>query len=589
MISFRRKILLSDVILFIVFIAFLFPFVEKTVKNILRSSLESRANQLIVYLKESSNAAQMIEKMQSDELFFFQKVTLLDQNGEILYRSHAPKNSRQSSADDDELEPEIKDAITYGSGYSERYSEIFHESFAYVAISFRANGQLFILRTGFPLNEIQNLTRNFEKGFLFLGSFILLLYSVMTWVIIHRLSRPIQEIIDAILPYQEGREEFLPRIVLHQAIPGDEFSKLAFTLNSLSAKIQRQIGQLVQKSKETEGILESLAEGVIAVDISAKITFANDVACRMFGVPHESILGTPLDQLKSKESDLSRKSHELVLQVLQTSEPIIQTWSRGTGPRVYLDLIVAPLAQQNGAILVLQDKTSEFKFLEMGKDFIANASHELRTPITIIRGFAETLHDLPTLSQEQYREITDKIVRTCGRLDKLVKSLLTLSDIENLSEDRLQSADLVTIAENCKHLILTAHREAHIALVSDLPRANIKADGDLIDLAISNLLENAIKYSHQPAFIEMHIRSDGKEVYLDIKDRGIGIPETDIPHIFDRFYTVDKARSRKSGGAGLGLSIVKTVIDRHGGYITVASELGKGTTFTISLPLKKDK
>ncbi len=588
MISFRRKILISDFILLIVFIAFLFPFVERTVKNIMRRSLESRAEQLILHLKKAPDLPEMIDLMESDELFFFQRVTLFNADSKILYDSHAPRHTRGTLRDEEaEIHPEIHEAIQDGLAYHESHSELFQESFAYVAISFTANGQLYVLRTGFPLNEIRELTRDFEKGFLLLGAFILMLYSVMTWAIIHRLSRPIQQIIDAILPYQEGHEEFLPRIVLTQAIPGDEFSKLAFTLNSLSGKIQKQIEQLVQKSRETEGILESLAEGVIALDTRGRITFANEVGCRMIGVPHAAIMGQPLDQLKSEEPDLAKKSHELVLQVLQTSEAIIQTWSRGEGKRVYLDLIAAPLAQQNGAILVLQDKTSDYKVLEMGKDFIANASHELRTPITIIRGFAETLSDLPDISKELLKDITEKIVRTCGRLDKLVKSLLTLSDIENLSDDKFRPTDLVLLTENCKHLLLTAHRNAVVTFHTELNRAIIVADGDLLDLAIMNLLENAIRYSPAPAQIDISIERVGEDVHLNIRDRGIGIPEADIPHIFDRFYTVDKARSRKSGGAGLGLSIVKTIVDKLRGYVSVSSELGKGSTFTISLPLKK--
>jgi signal transduction histidine kinase len=252
---------------------------------------------------------------------------------------------------------------------------------------------------------------------------------------------------------------------------------------------------------------------------------------------------------------------------------------------VYLDLIVAPLAQHNGAIVVLQDKTSEFKLLEMGKDFIANASHELKTPITIIRGFAETLQDLPDISKEMLRDITAKIVKTCGRLDKLVKSLLTLSDIENLPLERFHLVDLVAIAENCKHLVAAAHRDARLTLHSALNRAPLLADSDLLELALMNLLDNAVKYSPSPAQIEIQIAQADSQVCVKIRDQGIGIPEADIPHIFERFYTVDKARSRKSGGAGLGLSIVKTIIEKHGGWVSVESQPGKGSTFTITLPL----
>src|SRR3989344_90420 len=213
--------------------------------------------------------------------------------------------------------------------------------------------------------------------------------------------------------------------------------------------------------------------------------------------------------------------------------------------------MAAPLAHHNGALIVLHDKTSEYKIVELGKDFVANASHELRTPITIIRGFAETLQDLPEISPEMLKEITKKIVRTCGRLDKLVRSLLTLTDIENISPDRLKKADLVLVAENCKYLMQTAHPNASITLFTEHVRLPIIADADLLELALLNIVENGIKYSKEPGEIEILIRQKEKEVRLIVKDKGIGIPETELAHVFDRFYTVDKARSRKSGGAGL--------------------------------------
>jgi signal transduction histidine kinase len=229
-------------------------------------------------------------------------------------------------------------------------------------------------------------------------------------------------------------------------------------------------------------------------------------------------------------------------------------------------------------------RKSEYKVIEMGKDFVANASHELRTPITIIRGFAETLQDLPEISQEMLAEITEKIVRTCIRLDKLVKSLLTLADIENLSKERMQEVNLVMLAENCQRILLTAHPNARVKLHSAEAVVLIHAEGDLIELAILNLLENALKYSQAPGQIELMIEPSGVEVQLKVIDRGIGISQSDLPHIFERFYTVNKARSRKLGGAGLGLSIVKTIIEKHSGRISVESELGKGTTFTIIFP-----
>ncbi len=414
-------------------------------------------------------------------------------------------------------------------------------------------------------------------------SLVFVVPSALHAVIIHVMTRPIQKIIDSIRPYKEGKEELLPHIALDKGMQGGEFGKLAKTLNSLTERIQEQIDHLTRQRKETEDILESINEGIIATDTSAKVTFVNQVACRMLGLSREAILKEALNTLGTGE--LSKKCHELALHALQTSEPTVQTWTlREKGP-LYLNLISAPLTHQNGSLLVLQDKTSDYKVIELGKDFIANASHELRTPITIIRGFAETLQDLPEISREMLHEITEKIVRTCGRLDKLIRSLITLADIENLSENRLKATDLVALAENCEHLFLTAHPHVQFSLKCQLEAAPIVADTDLFELAILNLLENGVRYSADPAQIEMAIAQEGQTLHLSVSDRGIGISESDLARIFDRFYTVDKARSRKSGGAGLGLSIVKTIIEKHKGQVIATSTLGRGSTFTIVLPL----
>lgn len=584
MLSFRKKILLSDLILFLTFIALLFPFVGRTVGNIMRRSLESQAERLIARLKTSASLEEMVDALESEEIFTSQRVTLFALESNKGYENRSPKNSSERKidlADYAERHPEIAQALASGKGYSEFYSEGFKETFAYIAILFEFQGGKFILRTGFPFHQVREFTRYFEVGFLILGSFVLLLYSIMTWAIIHRLSRPIQNIIDAILPYQEGKVEFLPKIAV---VKDDEFSKLAHTLNSLSERIQTQIESLMQQREETAGILESLSEGVIALDSHTKVTFANGVACKMLSVRHSEIIHQKLDLIRSKEKDLVKKSEELVIKVLKSLEPSVQTWTSGEGRKIFLDLIGAPLTKQNGAILVLQDKTSDYRIVEMGKDFIANASHELRTPITIIRGFAETLEDLPDLSQEVRSEITGKIVKTCGRLDKLVKSLLTLADIENLSQKELLPADLLTIAASCTQTLLAIHPHVDISLNTSLSKAPVNADSDLLELALMNLLENAVKYSQKEVKIELSILSEPAHFSLAVKDRGLGIPEADLPHIFERFYTVDKARSRKSGGTGLGLSIVKTVIEKHKGSVKVFSELDKGSEFILSIP-----
>lgn len=588
MLSFRKKILFSDLILLLILIALLFPFVEKTVGNIVQRSLEERASELIDEIKTAPTLPSMIQRLKAQELLVFFRVSLIDERGRVLYDSHVQKLLKdQYSPYYLNSHPEVEEAFKYGIGYSEGYSQLFSQTFAYVAKSFRFEGKKYVLRTAFPFKQIEELTKDFEIGFLSLGAVILLLYSFMTWAIIHQLSRPIQHIITAIKPYQEGKEEFLPRIEMHKSIdPNDDFGRLAHTLNFLSEKIQKQIQTLTEERNENEAILESLVEGVVAVDSNNVVTYANFMACKMLGTPKYSMKGRPFETLKERpNSELVTVCKELLVLCQQKSEILKEPITIGEIRKVFLDIIAAPKAHKSGAILVLQDKTSEYKVLQMGKDFVANASHELRTPITIIRGFAETLLDLPDLSPEMLQEITGKIVKTCHRLNSLVKNLLTLADIENLPEERFEECDIETVIENCKLILEAMHKDVVVNIEKKTGIVSIEADVDLLELAINNLLENAVKYSNPPAHITIIQEQVEDEIKIIIKDKGIGIPPENVDHVFARFYTVDKARSRKFGGAGLGLSIVKTIIEKHNGEIKASSVLGEGTSFTITLPI----
>lgn len=423
-----------------------------------------------------------------------------------------------------------------------------------------------------------------SQSLLALGWGIFLWYTGFQWIafvlgsslfflngmILFSMLRPVQRMIDRI-----NRQE---RIDFGAKEPAEEFRMLATSINTLMDQIHKQGSVLTHQKEKTEEILESIQEGIIAADPSARVIFANTAACHMLGVPKGQLLGQIL-----QGEGLLQKSHELLIHALQTAESAKYTWvvkSKG----IY-DLLSMPLTQKDGALLVLQDKTSDYRILEVGKEFIANASHELRTPITIIRGFAETLHDMKEISQEMWKEIVQKIVNTCIRLDKLVHSLLTLTDLENVSQERFTKVELVSLVERCMQTLLSLHPKVKIHFHVHEETIYTVVHSDLLELAVMNLLENAVKYSKDTAEIEISLAQTQEVVQLKIQDHGIGIAEEDLLKIFERFYTVDKARSRKKGGAGLGLSIVKTIVEKHRGKVLVASELGKGSTFTLALPL----
>jgi two-component system phosphate regulon sensor histidine kinase PhoR len=355
-------------------------------------------------------------------------------------------------------------------------------------------------------------------------------------------------------------------------------------------RMRRLSKELVEERCEKKVILESLDEGVVTVDAAMQVRSANAAARRMLGLSKKQIQPFPSTPLFEKCCSLLKICQERRCVVTDSglhSISSIQSPARSSDFRrfdsVYLDLIAVP--GDRGAILILQDKSSHYKALEVGKDFVANASHELRTPITIIKGFAETLQDIPDMPREMLCDITEKIVRNCQRMDNLVKSLLTLADVENLLVSKFQSCDLLALAENCRRVIRAIYETAFVQIEGEQNAVCVAADPDILELALLNLLDNACKYSTPPAHIVIQIAQDKEIAKICIHDRGIGIPPGDLEHIFERFYTVDKAHSRRLGGAGLGLSLVKTIIDKHQGNISVSSALGEGTRFLIELPL----
>lgn len=560
----------------------MFPFITHWVQTIVLQSMESRATEIIANIKDAPNNNVLVRKLKEQKGTMFFRTSIITNEHKILYDSHTkgllgPKFSQDYIVD----HPEVLQAFQEGTGYHEGYSQILNQKFAYLAKAFDFHGKTYVLRTAFPYQYIKETIHDFEIGFLGLASLILLLFSLMTWIVMHNLAKPIQRIINAVKPYQEGTQTTLPAIELSRSSANDDFNKLASTLNSLSLKIQNHIDTITKERNEKETILESLVEGVVAVDDNMKIAYANHMAMKLLNQTN-GLIGKEFDSLQQPQCI------NLLQHCQNEKKPLSDTMEIfNEGKKLYLDIVAAPKKDNTGAILVLEDKTAHYKIFEMRRDFIANASHELKTPITVIRGYAEALHDNPNLPAEKQLEVTSKILRNCNRMAALIKDLLTLADIDNIPSSRLYLFDLGELAEYCSSLVLQTFPDAQIKIDKKKEEILLFADSDLLELAIANLIENAAKYSNRPSQILITIDEIGDDVILKVTDKGMGIPLPDQEHIFDRFYTVDKAHSQKMGGSGLGLSIVKTIIEKHFGTITLESEIGKGSTFTIRLPSQK--
>lgn len=556
-----------------IFAIFLYPVVTKLVSHIHEKNLLKRVHTLVDQVEHAEDEQELIHQLEQWERFVFFRITLYNPTRGELFDSH-------QEVEEEELEtfPEIQEALEKGQGYAVRYSSLFDQQLILVAVAFPFKGETYVLRAAFPNGQIIELTRDLTVTFLVFVVILLLLFSFLAWFIIHYLTRPAFQILDAIRPYQEGREEHIREIHLQNKV--SEFGQLAATLNSLSKRVENQIETLTEEKNEKSAILESLIEGVVAVDAKMTVIYMNQTAQDFLGI-EQDLIGRSFSMIGQKECE------QLIVQAQQTNHPALAVLKPKRGKKQFFDLVAIPRGQQEGAILVLQDKTALHKVIEMGRDFIANASHELKTPITIIRGFAETLHEHPELSREICHEITHKMVASCERMETLIRNLLTLASVdEGLPTSRLQKTDLEDLVEQAKQTTLVVHPHANIVVKTEGTEPFILyLDSDLFLQAILNLMDNAAKYSKPPANVTVRIIKREKEFVLQIADKGIGIPQEDLDRIFERFFAVDKSHSRSLGGSGLGLSIVSRIIEKHRGKIDVKSQKGKGTTFIITVPI----
>lgn len=231
--------------------------------------------------------------------------------------------------------------------------------------------------------------------------------------------------------------------------------------------------------------------------------------------------------------------------------------------------------------VVFRPKRGQVECIEMGKEFIANASHELRTPITIIKGFAEALEDIQDISKEMLDSITQKILNSCHRMQGLVKNLLLLSDLDQTTCLKKKECALMSVVENAIEQLLLVYPRARVECFYTQDPISMQVNQELFELAIFNVLQNAVKYSRGDALIEVVVNRDEDGICVSIKDNGMGMDESQLDRIFKRFITVDKSHSRTLGGAGLGLSLVDLIVQKHDGKVAVESKLDFGTTISF--------
>jgi two-component system phosphate regulon sensor histidine kinase PhoR len=366
----------------------------------------------------------------------------------------------------------------------------------------------------------------------------------------------------------------------------DEVGALARSFNEMSDQLRGRIQTITDDRNKLFAVLGSMVEGVIAVDRDERILHVNAVASRILRIPQAEYEGRPVWEVVR----IADVSEIISLTLAENAEQSREILVREGGQDRIIEMYSAPIlgsrSEIKGAVVVLHDVTKLRRLEGIRREFVANVSHELKTPLTVIRGFIETMLDDPNIDDATRIGFLERMRVQSDRLSAIVADLLTLSRVESGQEAlRLEPVDLTRIARMSVQALAPSAERKKIALnVRSANGISIMGDEHHLRLMIDNLLDNAVKYTPEGGRVTLAVTSEGKEAHLEVRDTGIGIEPVHRERIFERFYRVDKGRSRELGGTGLGLSIVKHVVLAHGGEIRVESMPGKGSTFQVTLP-----
>ena len=385
-----------------------------------------------------------------------------------------------------------------------------------------------------------------------------------------------------------GLEEFLGALPAKQVdLPRDgppEVLSLSRAMQEMAERVRQVVERASLESSRRETILACLAEGVLAVDKDLKVVFCNDAFARAFNARTPVAEGRTLYEIVREP--LLR---EILERVVQTGTPERDAFQLPSAAGRWFEVRAVPLGDVpgRGAVIVLHDITDLYHQEQLRKDFVADVSHELRTPLTAIRGYAETLLDGALEDQANNRKFLEIILSHAIRLNSIAADLLVISELDSNASSPLpiERVSVMEVIDSAIHSVQNGAALRGIRLTREsCADCSVAGYRFRLEQAIVNLLDNAVKFNRPDGEITIECGyTNGNHVRVSIADTGIGIPSEDLKRIFDRFYRVDKARSRSTGGTGLGLPIVKEVIERMGGTITVESQLGRGSKFTIVL------
>lgn len=573
------KIILSHIILivFLTFLIILFSF------RIIRSDYESNLENNLISLNNSvqNNFTDLIHKNQIEKIDSVTKkigknihfrITITTIDGKVIGDSQ----SDISVMDNHKERPEIKDAIIGKIGKSVRYSSTIQKDMIYIAMPLYINNSVKgVCRVSYYASEFDSLLLSLLMNMIQISLVVILITFVGVLYFSRNLTKPIHELSIAASNVAAGDFDFKVKITTN-----DEISTLARNFNLMTLKLKELFSQVISQKEELNNLITSINEGLVSLNEEGRIILSNE--------KFNNIVETEIIQGKKLKKIIKEKSfNKLFKDTLKKRNSITREIQINDN---YFLASSNYIESKNEVVILFHDIT-EIKKLELiKKDFVTNVSHELRTPLTAIKGFLETLYN-----EVEDNDIAIKYMnimsRHTDRLIEMVQDLLTLSEIEDQKENMIfTEVNLFKFVNNVSKIFEQKLKDKNLLLKinSNNEKIEIEVDSFKIEQLFINLIDNAIKYTDN-GNIEINLISNENSINIEIIDTGIGIPEEDLERIFERFYLVNKARTRKVGGTGLGLSIVKHIVLNHNGTIKVESKVDVGTKILIKLPIKQNK